>query len=41
HDSGEESVGHQSGRKILESLRTKKADLTDQDYERLQEELGP
>jgi hypothetical protein len=30
-DEGAESVGHESGRRIVELLRTKKPDLTDDD----------
>ena len=30
-DDGGESTGHESGRRIVEILRTKKADLTDDD----------
>lgn len=30
-----ESVGHESGRRIVQLLRTKKADLTDDDHEHL------
>ena len=31
-DGGGESTGHASGRRIVELLRTKKGDLTDDDY---------
>ena len=31
-DGGGESVGHRSGRRIVDIKRTKKADLTDDDY---------
>ncbi|WP_019181192.1 DUF3140 domain-containing protein [Microbacterium yannicii] len=31
-DGGGESVGHESGRRIVKLLRTKKADLTEADY---------
>jgi hypothetical protein len=31
-DGGSESTGHASGRRIVELLRTKKDDLTDDDY---------
>jgi uncharacterized protein DUF3140 len=32
---GGESTGHESGRRIVEILRTKKADLSDDDYEHM------
>ena len=36
-DSGDgESIGHKSGQRIIEIKRTKKADLTDKDYEHMQ-----
>ncbi|WP_380170414.1 DUF3140 domain-containing protein [Kineococcus sp. DHX-1] len=35
-----ESVGHRSGRRIVEVLRTKKADRTDDDYEHMQKVAG-
>lgn len=38
-DSGE-STGHASGRRIVELLRTKKADLTDEDYEHMRKVVG-
>ena len=31
-DGGSESTGHESGRRIVELLRTKKDDLSDDDY---------
>lgn len=35
-DSGDgESIGHKSGRKIIKIKRTKKADLTDSNYEHM------
>jgi hypothetical protein len=39
--SGEdESVGHQSGRRIVEIRRKKKADLTDADYDHMRKVIG-
>lgn len=35
-----ESVGHRSGRRIVELKRTKKADLTDDDYTHMKTVLG-
>lgn len=36
-DSGDgESIGHKSGKKIVDIKRSKKADLTDNDYEHMQ-----
>lgn len=36
-DSGDgESIGHKSGKKIIEIKRTKKAELTESDYEHMQ-----
>ena len=35
-DGDSESVGHHSGRRIIEIKNTKKADLTDADYEHMQ-----
>ena len=35
-----ESVGHRSGRRIVEILRTKKADYTDDDYEHMRKVAG-
>ncbi|MDB5641115.1 MAG: hypothetical protein JWN07_432 [Hyphomicrobiales bacterium] len=37
---GPESVGHHSGRRIVEILRTKKADLTDDDYAHMRKVVG-
>jgi hypothetical protein len=34
-DGDEESVGHASGRRIVEILRTRKDDLSDDDYEHM------
>jgi hypothetical protein len=39
-DGGGESVGHHSGRRIVEIARTKKADLTDDDYAHMQKVVG-
>lgn len=39
-DGGSESVGHRSGRRIVEIARTKKADLTDADYAHMQKVVG-
>ncbi len=38
-DSGE-STGHKSGRRIVEIKRTKKADLTEADYEHMRKVVG-
>lgn len=38
--SGGESTGHHSGRRIVEILRTKKADLTDDDYAHMRKVVG-
>jgi hypothetical protein len=38
--SGGESIGHQSGRRIVEIKRTKKDDLTDDDYQHMQKVNG-
>lgn len=35
-DGGGESVGHESGREIIEIKKKNKADLTDADYEHMQ-----
>jgi hypothetical protein len=35
-----ESVGHQSGERIVNLLHTKKADLTDDDYHHMQKVVG-
>ena len=37
---GAESVGHDSGRKIVKLLHTKKADLTDDDYAHMRKVVG-
>jgi ribosomal protein L11 len=38
--SGHESVGHESGRKIVKLLHTKKADLTDADEKHMAKVVG-
>ena len=37
---GKESVGHHSGRRIIEIKRKKKADLTEDDYEHMRKVVG-
>jgi hypothetical protein len=37
---GQESVGHASGRRIVEIKRTKKSDLTDEDREHMAKVVG-
>ena len=37
---GAESTGHASGRRIVQILRTKKADLTDSDVEHMRKVVG-
>ncbi len=39
-DGGGESTGHASGRRIVELLRTKKGDLTDDDYAHMRKVHG-
>ena len=39
-DGAGESVGHKSGRRIVELKRTKKADLTDDDYAHMKKVVG-
>ncbi|GLJ80268.1 DUF3140 domain-containing protein [Microbacterium imperiale] len=39
-DGGGESTGHQSGRRIVELLRTKKDDLTDSDVQHMRKVVG-
>ncbi|UOY00782.1 DUF3140 domain-containing protein [Blastococcus sp. PRF04-17] len=39
-DGGGESTGHESGRRIVELLRTKKADLTDDDLAHMRKVHG-
>ena len=40
HDGGGESVGHESGRRIVEILRTRRADLSDDDYRHMRKVVG-
>lgn len=40
HKYGGESTGHASGRHIVEILRSKKADLSDEDYEHMRKVNG-
>ena len=37
---GDESVGHEMGRRIVEMKRTKKADLSDDDYQAMRKVCG-
>ncbi|WP_032392148.1 DUF3140 domain-containing protein [Rhodococcoides fascians] len=37
---GGESTGHERGRRIVEILKTKKADLSDDDYEHMRKVVG-
>ncbi|MFB4313857.1 DUF3140 domain-containing protein [Actinomadura sp. 21ATH] len=39
-DGGGESTGHASGRRIVELIRTKRSDLTDEDYEHMNKVVG-
>jgi len=39
-DAGGESVGHRSGRRIIDILGTRKAELTDSDIEWMQKVVG-
>ncbi len=39
-DDGGESVGHRSGRRIVAIARTRKADLTDDDYAHMRTVVG-
>lgn len=39
-EGGGESVGHQSGRRIVKIKRTKKDDLTDAEYEHMRKVIG-
>ena len=39
-DGGGESVGHESGRRIVAIARKKQADLTDADYEHMRKVVG-
>ncbi|MFK8848731.1 DUF3140 domain-containing protein [Streptomyces sp. Ac-502] len=40
HKDGGESVGHESGRRIVSLLRTKRADLSDDDYAHMRKVTG-
>ncbi|MEU7278058.1 DUF3140 domain-containing protein [Streptomyces sp. NPDC045431] len=40
HKDGAESTGHASGRHILEILRSKKGDLSDDDYQHMRKVVG-
>ncbi|GGW16133.1 DNA-binding protein [Streptomyces capoamus] len=40
HKDGGESTGHASGRRIVEILRTKKGDLSDDDYLHMRKVVG-
>ena len=40
HEGDSESVGHQSGRRIVDIKRKKKADLTDEDYAHMRKVIG-
>lgn len=40
HADGEEAVGHRSGRQIVAIKRTRKADLTDDDYAHMRKVVG-
>ncbi|MEZ0342131.1 DUF3140 domain-containing protein [Mycobacterium sp. pV006] len=37
---GAESTGHRSGRRIVDILRTKKSDLSDEDYSHMRKVVG-
>jgi hypothetical protein len=39
-DGDQESTGHASGRRIVEILRTRKADLNDDDYDHMRKVVG-
>jgi Protein of unknown function (DUF3140) len=39
-DGGSEATGHKSGRRIVEILRTKKADLNDDDVDHMRKVVG-
>jgi hypothetical protein len=39
-DDGGESTGHESGRRIVQILRTRKADLTDEDVAHMRKVVG-
>jgi hypothetical protein len=40
HKGGGESTGHESGRRIVDILRTKKADLTEDDVRHMRKVVG-
>lgn len=40
HENGGESTGHASGRRIVEILRAKKGDLSDDDYQHMRKVVG-
>ncbi|MFF8593915.1 DUF3140 domain-containing protein [Streptomyces sp. NPDC015220] len=40
HKDGGESTGHASGRRIVEILRAKKGDLSDDDYQHMRKVVG-
>ncbi|MCM3301189.1 DUF3140 domain-containing protein [Streptomyces pseudogriseolus] len=40
HKDGGESTGHASGRRILQLLRAKRADLTEDDYAHMRKVVG-
>ena len=40
HEGEHESVGHEAGRRIVAIKRTKKADLTDDDYAHMRKVVG-
>ncbi|MCP9946824.1 DUF3140 domain-containing protein [Streptomyces somaliensis] len=40
HEDGGESTGHASGRRILDILRAKKDDLSDDDYRHMRKVVG-
>ncbi|MFI2645183.1 DUF3140 domain-containing protein [Streptomyces sp. NPDC018610] len=40
HKDGAESTGHASGRRIVEILRAKKGDLSDDDYQHMRKVVG-
>ncbi|CAL9623009.1 hypothetical protein SUDANB70_05930 [Streptomyces sp. enrichment culture] len=40
HKDGGESTGHASGRRIVEILRARKGDLTDDDYRHMRKVVG-
>ncbi|CAL9353200.1 hypothetical protein SUDANB6_00508 [Streptomyces sp. enrichment culture] len=40
HEDGGESTGHASGRRIVDILRAKKGDLSDDDYQHMRKVVG-